>query len=142
MGAIAAHRARGQLCVFASQAVFWATLFLALYSGAFGGGRFRLQRALEALWPSFAQSEGRVLFLGGTIIGVGLFATWMCLRRLLDRTATTRLARMATLLGWVLVPALLVGALLIAYLFNWRLLGRSGPAAYLFAWIEIGRAHV
>ena len=43
--------------------------------------------------------------------------------------------RAATLVGWVLIPALLVGAVLLAYLYNWRLLWRSGPASYLFAWI-------
>ena len=57
LGAIVAHRARGQVSLLASQTVLWATFFLALYSGAFGGGRFRLQRAMEALWPSFAQSD-------------------------------------------------------------------------------------
>ncbi len=135
LAAIVAHRARGQLSLLATQVAFWATFFLTLYSGAFGGGRFRLQRTLEAVWPSFAQSEGRVLFLGGAIIGLGVFTTWVCLRRLLDRAAATRLERLGTLLGWVLVPALLVGAFLVAYLFNWRFLWRSGPAAYLFAWI-------
>ncbi len=133
--AIAAHRARGWPRLPATQAVLWATFFLAFYSGAFGGGGFRLQRALEVVWPTFAQSEGRVLFLGGALIGLGLFAAWVCLRWLLDRTAASRPARFGVLVGWVMLPALLVGGLLVAYLFNWRLLGRSGPAAYLFAWI-------
>ncbi|HSC77352.1 MAG TPA: hypothetical protein VLB32_02215, partial [Candidatus Acidoferrales bacterium] len=133
--AIAARPARGWWRLPATQAVLWATFFLAFYSGAFGGGRFRLQRALEGLWPTFAQSEGRVLFLGGALIGAGLFAAWVCLRWLLDRTAGGRRARIGVLLSWMLLPALLVGASLVAYLFNWRLLGRSGPAAYLFVWI-------
>jgi hypothetical protein len=142
-GSVAAHRCRRDrstprprlVAPAATQAVLWATFFLAFYSGAFGGGRFRLQRALEGLWPTFAQSEGRVLFLGGALIGVGLFAAWVCLRGLLDRTADSRLARFGVLVSWIMLPALLVGGFLVAYLFNWRLLGRSGPAAYLFVWI-------
>ncbi len=133
--AVAAHRARGWWRLPATQTILWATFLLAFYGGAFGGGRFRLQRALEGLWPAFAQSEGRVLFLGGALIGVGLFAAWVCLRGLLDRTAVSRLARFGVLVGWVMLPALLVGKFLVSYLFNWRLLGRSGPATYLFVWI-------
>ncbi|HXE76235.1 MAG TPA: hypothetical protein VNN18_11470 [Candidatus Xenobia bacterium] len=128
---LAGQRASGWLRVTATQAVLWATFFLTFYSGAFSGGRFRLQRALEVLWPTFAHSEGQVLFLGGALIGVSLFAAWVCLRGLLDRAPT----RAGAWLGWLLLPALLVGALLITLLYNWRLLGRSGPAMFFLAWI-------
>ena len=130
---IVARRAPGWLRLGATQVVLWATFLLAFYSGVFSGGRFRLQRALEVLWPALAQSEGRVLFLGGALIGSALLVSWWCLRGLLDRAPT----RMGALLGWVLIPALLVSTLLLVYLYNWRLLWSSGPAAYLFAWIAV-----
>ncbi len=137
LGVFAARRTQGWLSLLLVHAAVWATFIVTLYSGVLGGGRFRLQRALEPLWPSLAQSERLVLFIGGGIIGLALFALWDVLRLLFDRAAEDRRQRLGLLAGWVLVPVLFVMALLIANLFNWQALWRWTLARTAFAWLVI-----
>ena len=74
------RRSTGWLSLLAAHTAVWATFMLALHSGALGGGRFRLRRAVEALWPVFTQSERRAVFLGGALIGLALFAIHLAAR--------------------------------------------------------------
>jgi len=137
LGVLVARRAQGWLGLLAAHTLCWAMFLITLFSGVFGGGRFRLQRALEPLWPSLAQSDRLVLFLGGGLIGLALLALWAALRSLFDRAADSRPQRLALLAGWVLVPVILVMALLIANLANWQALWRWGFARTALAWLLI-----
>jgi len=137
LGVVAARRAQGWFTLLAAHTICWATFLITLFSGAFGGGRFRLQRAVEPLWPSLAQSERSALLLGGGLIGLALFALWACLRSLFDRAADSRPQRLALLGGWILVPTVIVMALLIAYLANWQALWRWTLARTALAWLVI-----
>ncbi|MGH9777280.1 MAG: glycoside hydrolase family 113 [Candidatus Acidiferrales bacterium] len=137
LGVVAARRAQDWLSLLAAHTICWATFLIALFSGVFGGGRFRLQRALEPLWPALAQSERLVLFLGGGLIGLALFALWAALRSLFDRAADTRRQRLALLAGWLLVPVVIVLALLIAHIANWQALWRWTLARTALAWLVI-----
>ncbi|MGH9788570.1 MAG: hypothetical protein ACRD4U_07710, partial [Candidatus Acidiferrales bacterium] len=137
LAVVAARRVQGWLTLLAAHSIIWATFLITLFSGVFGGGRFRLQRALEPLWPSLAQSERLVLFLGGGLIGLALFALWAVLRPLFDRAADSRRQRVTLLAGWILVPVVIVMALLIAHLANWQALWRWTLARTALAWLII-----
>ncbi|MCI0404049.1 MAG: hypothetical protein L0212_11075 [Acidobacteria bacterium] len=132
-----ARRSQGWLTLLAVHTLCWTTFLITLYSGVSGGGRFRLQRALEPLWPSLAQTERLVLFIGGGIIGLALFALWAALRSLFDRAAPSRVQRLRLLAAWVLIPAFAVFALLIVHLANWQTLWRWGFARTVGAWLAI-----
>ncbi len=137
LAVIAGRRYQGWLNLLAAHTLIWATFVIALFSGVFGGGRFRLQRALEPLLPALAQSERAALFLGGAFIGLALFALWAALRSLFDRAADSRRQRLALLAGWIFVPVVLVMALLVAHLANWQALWRWGFARTALAWLVI-----
>lgn len=129
------RRARGWWRLFLTQAIFWACVFIVLYSGLFVGWRAPLHRTLSVLRPDQAVSTVLLTGAATAITAMALLAAFWFFRGLLDSAAETRRARLVRLAAWLLLPCALVGALLIVHLFSWQTLLRSRFTLSVLLWI-------